>query len=183
MVTAPHSGQTRWATQAASPPVSSGSADWLSSRASTAAWLWSRSLVAVSSVSGLRVCPDAARARSLPSAGPLRAAGQLAEVALPELAELGRVVPVPRAQFGGRRDILGPVVQPEGVLAQAARPTPVDEHPGAVRGRRLIVDAADPDIERRHQPHLPEQIYPYSLTLVYLPGKLGDMRVSKCPHA
>src|SRR6476620_6004790 len=98
--------------------------------------------------------------------GPLRGAGQLTEVALPEFAELGRVMAVPRAQLGGRRDVLGPVVQPERVLAQAARPDPVDEHAGAVRVRRLVVDAAEPDIERRNRSHLPEQIYPYGLTRV-----------------
>src|SRR5439155_2196433 len=78
--------------------------------------------------------------------GPLRGAGQLTEVALPEFAELGRVVAVPGAQFGGRRDVLGPVVQPERVLAQAARPDPVDEYAGAVGIRRLVVDAAHPDL-------------------------------------
>src|SRR5690242_12915583 len=43
--------------------------------------------------------------------GPLRGTGQLAEVTLAEFAELGRVVPVPGTQLGGRRDVLGPVVQ------------------------------------------------------------------------
>src|SRR6185312_2822126 len=78
--------------------------------------------------------------------GPLRGAGQLAEVTLAEFVELGRVVPVPGTQLGGRRDVLGPVVQPECVLAQAARPDPVDEHAGAVLHRRLLVDAARPDL-------------------------------------
>src|SRR6478672_11039513 len=98
--------------------------------------------------------------------GPLRGASQLAEVTLAEFAELGRVVPVPGTQLGGRRDVLGPVVQLERVLAQAARPDPVDEHAGAVRVRRLVVDAAEPDIERRNRSHLPEQIYPHGLTRV-----------------
>src|SRR6202035_161618 len=78
--------------------------------------------------------------------GPLRGAGQLAEVTLAEFAELGRVVPVPGTQLGGRRDVLGPVVQLERVLAQAARPDPVDEHAGAVLRRRLLVDTARPDL-------------------------------------
>jgi hypothetical protein len=75
----------------------------------------------------------------------LGAAGELIEVAAAELVELGRVVLVPLAQLGGRRDILGPLVQVGRVLAQAPRPDPVDEHPGAVLRRRGIVDAADPD--------------------------------------
>jgi hypothetical protein len=75
-----------------------------------------------------------------------RAAGQLVDVATAELVELCRVVPVPLAQFGGWRGVLGPLVQPGGVLAQAARPDPVDQHPGAVIGRRRVVDAADPDV-------------------------------------
>jgi hypothetical protein len=40
----------------------------------------------------------------------LRAAGELVEVATAELVELGRVVPVPLAQLGGRRGVLGPLV-------------------------------------------------------------------------
>src|SRR5205823_5311836 len=75
-----------------------------------------------------------------------RGPGQLAEVTLAEFTELGRVVPVPGTQLGGRRDVLGPVVQPERVLAQAARPDPVDEHAGPVLRRRLLVDAAHPDL-------------------------------------
>src|SRR5438034_4398166 len=98
--------------------------------------------------------------------GPLGGAGQLTEVALTEFAEPGQVMAVPGAQLGGRRDVLGPVVQPERVLAQAARPDPVDEHAGAVRVRRPVIDAAEPDIERRNRSHLPEQIYPYGLTRV-----------------
>src|SRR5580693_8851746 len=101
---------------------------------------------------------------------PLRAPGELTKVTLAELRELGRVVSVPGAQFGGRGGVLGPVVQPDGVFAHAARPDPVDEYAGTVRGRRLIVDAADPDIERRNRPHphgrvvtcaaLPRRSYP-----------------------
>jgi hypothetical protein len=76
----------------------------------------------------------------------LRAAGQLVQVTTPELAELGRVVPVPLAQLSGRGGVLGPLVQPGRVLAQAPRPDPVDEHPGAVVRRRRVVNAADPDL-------------------------------------
>jgi len=76
----------------------------------------------------------------------LRGAGQLVQVTAAELAELGRVVPVPLAQLGGRRDVLGPLVQVGRVLAQAPRPDPVDEHAGAVGRRRRVVDAADPDL-------------------------------------
>jgi len=111
--------------------------------------------------------------------GPLRAAGQLAEIALPELVELSRVMAVPFPQVSRWRDVLGPVVQPERVVAQAARPDPVDEHAGAVRVRRLIVDAADPDIWRRNQPHLPEQINLYGLTRV--PERLYSSGEARLP--
>jgi hypothetical protein len=76
----------------------------------------------------------------------LHAAGKLIEVAAPELVELGRVVAVPLAQLGGRRGVLGPLIQPGRVLAQAPGPDPVDEHAGAVVRRRRLVDSADPDI-------------------------------------
>jgi hypothetical protein len=76
----------------------------------------------------------------------LRVAGKLVQVPAAELVELGRVVPVPLAQLGGRRGVLGPVIEPGRVLAQAPRPDPVDEHAGAVLRRRRLVDAADPDI-------------------------------------
>ena len=55
VVMAPHSGQTRWAQQAASPPAEgSAAARWRSSPARTAAWLWLTSRVAVSRVRGPR---------------------------------------------------------------------------------------------------------------------------------
>jgi poly(3-hydroxyalkanoate) depolymerase len=68
LVTAPHSGQTRWAQHAASPPAA-GPSSCRRSRARTAAWLCSTSLVAVSKVSG----PAEARARRRPSS--VRCAG------------------------------------------------------------------------------------------------------------
>jgi hypothetical protein len=76
----------------------------------------------------------------------LRAAGELVQVAAAELVELGRVVPVPLAQLGRRCGVLGPLIQVGRVLAQAPRPDPVDEHPGAIVRRRCLVDAADPDV-------------------------------------
>jgi len=76
----------------------------------------------------------------------LRGAGQLIQVAAAELVELGRVVPVPLAQLGGGRGVLGPLVQAGRVLAQAPRPDPVDEHAGAVGRRGRVVDAPDPDL-------------------------------------
>jgi predicted ArsR family transcriptional regulator len=62
------------------------------------------------------------------------------------LGELGRVVTVPGTQFRRRRDVLRPFVQSRGVLAQSARPDPVDEHPGAVVGRWRVIDPAGPDV-------------------------------------
>jgi hypothetical protein len=82
----------------------------------------------------------------------LGTAGELGQVAPAELAELGRVVPVPLAQVGRWRDVPDPVIQPGRVLAQAPRPDPVDQHPGAVRRRRLVVDAADADVWRHDRP-------------------------------
>jgi hypothetical protein len=76
----------------------------------------------------------------------LHAAGELVQVPAAELVELGRVVAVPLAQLGGRRGVLGPLIQPGRVLAQAPRPDPVDEHAGAVVRRGRLVDAADPDL-------------------------------------
>jgi len=52
----------------------------------------------------------------------LRRAGQFVQVAAAELGELGRVVAVPLAQLGGRRDVPGPQIQPGRVLAQPPRP-------------------------------------------------------------
>ena len=52
----------------------------------------------------------------------LRTAGQFVQVAAAELGELGRVVAVPLAQLGGRRDVPGPQIQPGRVLAQPPRP-------------------------------------------------------------
>jgi hypothetical protein len=78
--------------------------------------------------------------------GPLDAAGQLVQVTPAELVEFFWVVPVPLAQLGGRRGVLGPFGQVGRVLTQAARPDPVHEHAGSVGGRRRVVDAADPDL-------------------------------------
>ena len=51
--------------------------------------------------------------------GPLRLTGQLVQVAAAEFVELGRVVPVPLAQLGGRRGVLGPLVQVGRFVADA----------------------------------------------------------------
>ena len=64
----------------------------------------------------------------------LRMAGQFVQVAAAEFGELGWVVAVPLAQLGGRRDVLGPQIQPGRVLADPPRPYPVDEHAGAIAG-------------------------------------------------
>jgi predicted ArsR family transcriptional regulator len=71
--------------------------------------------------------------------------GEFRDVAAPEFGEPGRVVTVPGPQFRRRRDILRPLIQPRRVLAEPARPDPVNQHPGAVVGRRRVVDPADPD--------------------------------------
>jgi len=99
----------------------------------------------------------------------LRSAGQLVQVAAAELVELGRVVPVPFAELGGRRGVLGPLVQVGRILAQAPRPDPVDEHPGAVGRRGRVINAPDPDLGRHWRPPfrtggLPAQLYPHGLT-------------------
>jgi predicted ArsR family transcriptional regulator len=67
------------------------------------------------------------------------------DVAAAEFGELGGIVTVPGPQFPGRRHVLRPLIQPRGVLAQSARPDPVDEHPGAVLGGRRVIDPAHPD--------------------------------------
>jgi hypothetical protein len=76
----------------------------------------------------------------------LSAARELVKVAAAELIELGRVVSVPLAQLGGRRGVLGPFIQPGGVLAQAPGPDPVDKNASAVVRRWRVVGAADPDV-------------------------------------
>jgi hypothetical protein len=55
-------------------------------------------------------------------------------VAVPELGEPLRSVPVPMAQRCGRRDVFHPLVEMDRGLGQAARPYPVDKHPDAVIG-------------------------------------------------
>jgi hypothetical protein len=90
--------------------------------------------------------PGRGQGAQLAELGPLDAAGQLVQVAPAELGEFFRIVPVPLAQFGGRRGVLGPLGQVGRVLAQAARPDPVHEYAGAVVGRGRVVDAADPDL-------------------------------------
>src|SRR6266699_3049092 len=78
--------------------------------------------------------------------------GQLGGIAAAELAELRRIVPVPRPQPGGRCDVPGPFTQPGRVLAQAPRPHPVDQHARPVLRRRVVVDAADPDVRLHARP-------------------------------
>jgi predicted ArsR family transcriptional regulator len=81
--------------------------------------------------------------------------GQFGGVTAAELAEPGGVVGVPSSQFRGRRDVLGPFVEPGGVLAQSAWPHPVDKHAGAVVRGRVVVDAANPDARVRHEASFP----------------------------
>src|SRR5689334_17708762 len=65
-------------------------------------------------------------------------------VAAAELGEPVRIVGIPAAQGSGWGDLLAPFVQVSLILGQAARPEAVDQHPGAVLGSALVVDAADP---------------------------------------
>src|SRR6185503_6915486 len=73
--------------------------------------------------------------------------------------ELGRIEPaellpvallavavVARAQVVRGRGVAQPHVKPRRLLADAARPQPVDEHARAVVARRLVVDALDADV-------------------------------------
>jgi hypothetical protein len=68
-------------------------------------------------------------------------AGEFGEVAATELGEPLGPVAVPAAQRRGWGDVLEPLVQVGGVLAHAPWPHPVDQHPEAVVGRRVVVDA------------------------------------------
>jgi hypothetical protein len=70
---------------------------------------------------------------------------QLLQVALAELLPALRLVAVPTTQLGRRSDILHPLGQPERLLANAARPKPVNEHPSGgdcARGRAHYVICA-----------------------------------------
>ena len=65
-------------------------------------------------------------------------------IATAELGEPVRIVGIPAAQGSGWGDLLAPFVQVSLILGQAARPEAVDQHPGAVLGCAVVVDAADP---------------------------------------
>src|SRR6185312_17557970 len=70
---------------------------------------------------------------------------ELSAIATSELVEQLRVVVVPLTQFGGRGDLLAPLVEMGPGLAHAARPDPVHEDSGAVLGRRVVIDSSDLD--------------------------------------
>src|SRR6476661_6962919 len=64
-------------------------------------------------------------------------------IAAAELGEPVRIVGIPAAQGSGWGDLLAPFVQVGLILGQAARPEAVNQHPGAVLGCAVVVDAAD----------------------------------------
>jgi methylated-DNA-[protein]-cysteine S-methyltransferase len=78
--------------------------------------------------------------------GPLRLL-QLGAIARGELLEALGIVSVPPAQLIGRGDLLAPLVEPGGVLAQPTGPEAVDEDSPAILGPGWVVDA--PDLDRR----------------------------------
>ena len=96
-----------------------------------------------------------AGARALAVAG--LAAGEFPGVAVAKVSELRRVMPEPGAELAGWRDVLRPLVQPGGVLAEPARPEPVHQHARPVLGFRMVVHPANPDLWL-HRPILPSAL-------------------------
>lgn len=70
---------------------------------------------------------------------------EFGQVPLAELREPPRVVRVPAAQFGRRRDVAAPLVQAGVGLRQAARPEPIDQDAMAVARIARLVDPPDGD--------------------------------------
>ena len=66
-------------------------------------------------------------------------ARQFGAIAAGELRPARRIMPEPFAQGRTRRDLLEPQRQRRFLLAQAARPEPIDQHAGAVVTERGIV--------------------------------------------
>jgi predicted ArsR family transcriptional regulator len=91
-----------------------------------------------------------------PAEGFLRARfAEFGCIAAAEFTELSRVVVVPGPQFGGWRDVLSPVIQPGGVLAQPSRPHPVHQDTGSVLRGGFFIDAPDPDVSAHRVPPSP----------------------------
>ena len=65
---------------------------------------------------------------------------QLLAISLAELGPLVGVVGIPPAQLGRRRHVPAPLGQVGLLLADTARPHPIDEHPLAVVRSRIVVD-------------------------------------------
>src|SRR5487761_365687 len=86
------------------------------------------------------------RQRAQPAdCSPRRRQAKFGGVAPAELGELRRVMPVPAPKLAGRSGITEPVIKGRGVLSQAPGPEPVDEDPGAVPWRRVLIGPADAD--------------------------------------
>ena len=76
--------------------------------------------------------------------------GQFAAVAAPKLRPLLRIVPIPAAQGGARRDIFQPSVQRQRLLAHAARPQPFDKKQPPISAAGRVIHA--PQAYRRLHP-------------------------------
>jgi len=73
-------------------------------------------------------------------------APELCEIARAELGEAFGTVPVEPAQFSTRRQVLAPLVEVRSVLAQAAWPQPINQHPHTIASNGRIVRALDRDL-------------------------------------
>src|SRR5579875_590950 len=69
--------------------------------------------------------------------------GKLGSVALRELGELSRVVPVPPPQVRAGSSVLHPLVEQVGRSLHASWPKPVDERPVPLFARRRVIDPPD----------------------------------------
>lgn len=70
---------------------------------------------------------------------------QFRGVAAFEFRPFFRIMLVPAAQFAGEGQLFAPIVDPQLIFADSARPEAIDENPSAIAGGRFIVGAFEFD--------------------------------------
>ena len=73
--------------------------------------------------------------------GASRLGGKLCFVATAELRKSDRLMAIPLAQFGARRDILEPEINVRTRFGEAARPETLDQHTQPIARLRRLIDA------------------------------------------